>query len=104
MFSEEIIAKVWEKAFPQPNNNPNIFRKDYSGAWICYSEYGKRTEYGWEIDHLKPLSKGGTDDLSNLYPLFWKNNLSKGEDYPEWHTQWSSSGVKNESFIKYWRV
>ncbi len=103
-FTKEQILAVWNKAFPQTNNNPDVFRKDYAGAWICFSQYGMRSEYGWEIDHLKPVSKGGTDDPANLYPLFWKNNLSKGDDYPEWGTEWSSVGVKNEPNKKDWHV
>lgn len=57
-FTDEEIKKVWEKATKQPNNNPDVFRKDYAGAWIRRDDYGKRDKpYGWEIDHLKPLVK-----------------------------------------------
>jgi 5-methylcytosine-specific restriction endonuclease McrA len=49
-----------------------------------YGEYGQTSKYGWEIDHIKPVSKGGTDDLSNLQPLQWENNRRKGDNYP-WH-------------------
>jgi hypothetical protein len=39
--------------------------------------YGDRnSSYGWEVDHINP---NGGDDLSNLRPLQWKNNLEKGE-------------------------
>ena len=45
-----------------------------------YRQYGDRTsEYGWEIDHIIPKSKGGTDDICNLQPLHWDNNVAKGE-------------------------
>jgi HNH endonuclease len=33
---------------------------------------------GWEIDHITSQDHGGTDALSNLRPLQWKNNASKG--------------------------
>jgi 5-methylcytosine-specific restriction endonuclease McrA len=47
------------------------------------SDYGNtNSQYGWEVDHIKPVAKGGTDDLSNLQPLQWDNNRKKGDTYP----------------------
>lgn len=96
---------VWEKAQKVPNNDPKIWRKDYAGAWIKRSEYGNRDSiYGWEVDHRKPICKGGTDDLSNLDPLQWENNCTKGDDYPKWETSVSSSGTKNVLCKKSWHA
>ena len=77
-FSEGKKQKVWEKGKSVPPNDPKVWRKDQCGAWIKRSEHGNReSKFGWEIDHID--AKGG-DDLSNLRPLQWENNVATGED------------------------
>jgi hypothetical protein len=77
-FSEDIVQKVWEKGKIVEGYDPKKWRKDACEAWMNKSSYGDRSSsYGWEIDHIKPESESGTDDLSNLHPLQWENNASK---------------------------
>jgi len=79
-WSDEIILAVWKKGKIIGNNNSNVFRKDACGAWMKFSDHGDRdVKYGWEIDHINPVSNGGGDVLSNLQPLHWENNMSKGD-------------------------
>jgi len=62
------------------NNDPKIYRRDACGAWMKFNDHGDReAKYGWEIDHIHPESLGGTDELNNLQPLHWKNNVKKGD-------------------------
>lgn len=76
-FSDDKIQKVWEKGKIVSNYNKNKWRKDQCNAWMQRDKYGKRnSKFGWEIDHINP--KGG-DDLSNLRPLQWENNVATGE-------------------------
>ena len=76
-FSESTVVQVWEKGTIGPGYDPRAWRKDQCGAWIGRSYYGDRnSKYGWEIDHITPVSHGGGDELSNLRPLHWENNAA----------------------------
>jgi 5-methylcytosine-specific restriction endonuclease McrA len=69
---------VWNKGKTIRGKKHDLYRKDKLGNTIYYSSYGKNSEMGWEIDHSKPQSKGGTDHLNNLQPLNTKANRQKG--------------------------
>jgi len=80
-FDAASIEAVWRKAAAASYDG---FRKDACGALMHRSKYGKTEQWGWEIDHIKPVSRGGTDDIANLQPLFWENNRHKGDNWPQW--------------------
>lgn len=84
-FDELIVNAVWQKGQVVSGNDPNVFRKDAFGTWMRRSDYGNTdSQYGWEIDHIEPVSVGGTDHLNNLQPLQWQNNRTKGDVWPNW--------------------
>ena len=73
------IDQAWEEAKPICGQNPDVFRRDSDGNKIRKASYGTRGEYGWELDHVKPKSKGGSDKSQNIQPLHWKANRKKGD-------------------------
>lgn len=82
-FDEDMIDKIWNKGVVVKGYNPDLYRQDSCGAWMMRSEYGSADNIlGWVIDHVYPISKGGADDLINLRPLQYQNNISKSDFYP----------------------
>jgi 5-methylcytosine-specific restriction endonuclease McrA len=79
-YDHQTLSAIWAKASVVPNNDPNVFRKDTCGAWIAWRDYGNRdSKYGWEVDHIVPVARNGSDSLSNLRPLHWQNNARKSD-------------------------
>ncbi len=76
---EELKLAVWSLGRPIPGYVSTAMRYDCEGNIILFSQHGNcDSEYGWEIDHKHPKSKGGSDELWNLQPLHWRNNRRKG--------------------------
>ena len=74
------IAAVWNKALAIPGQDMSLWRQDPCGAYMYRWHYGKTDSlWGWEIDHMYPVARGGTDSLNNLQALHWKNNRRKGD-------------------------
>ena len=76
-FSEDLIKRVWFFKF---STNPS--GEDACGNTIDRDQYGQQTETGWEIDHIEPVAKGGTDGIQNLQPLQWQQNRKKADKFP----------------------
>lgn len=79
-WSEETIIAVWNKGRKIPYFSSDIWRWDTCGKVMKFIEHGNRdSEYGWEIDHIRPVKFGGSDDPDNLQPLNWINNADKSD-------------------------
>jgi len=84
-FSASDKLNVWNKGTVVSGYDSSKYRKDSCGAWMQWDKYGDTSSaHGWEIDHIKPVSQGGTDVLTNLQPLQWQNNRHKSDNWPNW--------------------
>lgn len=82
-----VKLQVWVKAQPIIGQDPSLWRSDACGGIMRFTDHGDtNSKFGWEIDHMKPVALGGTDDIANLQPLHWENNRKKGDNYP-WYCQ-----------------
>lgn len=77
-----LVDRVWEKGEPIKGKNPDLYREDAFGNELYKPSFGKQGEKSWEIDHKRPIAKGGTDDPRNLQPLQTAMNREKGDQYP----------------------
>ena len=86
--SEQLKRDVWGKGriVPDKGNahwDPAEWRYDCCGKPIKYTEHGNiKSDVGWEIDHIKPVARGGIDAIDNLQPLQWEKNREKGDTFP----------------------
>lgn len=104
-YSTEQIQKVWDKGTIVPNYDSSKYRKDACGAWIVRDKFGDtHSPYGWQIDHIYPeaklklrrLDQESIDNIKNMRPMHWRNNASKGADYPTYHSVMKAVDNHNE--------
>ena len=80
--SDELKEKLWEKSRKVRGRNQNLWRRDAYGNLIYKPAFGTQGDVGWEIDHIRPQSRGGSDNPKNLQAINTNENRKKGDQYP----------------------
>ena len=105
-FPEETLDIVWQKGCKVEGLDLSVYRTDAANALMKRSLYGQEGNLGWEVDHIFPKEKlkdkdvpdNRWDDIVNLRPMNAKNNVAKGEEYPEYNVavQMDGNALRNK--------
>lgn len=79
MADDDLVNKVWNKAKKVRGEDPSKVRQDPYGNEIRKDQFGGKGRASWEMDHIKPASKGGSDAVRNLQALQTKKNRELGD-------------------------
>ena len=76
--NRETAMRLWGKSFGKKTKI-----KDFTGREIAKGAYNDRnSEYGWNVDHILPQSKGGKTADYNLICCHIKTNDEKADKFP----------------------
>jgi len=76
--NRETAMRLWNKSFGKESKV-----KDYAGRVIAKGAYDDRnSEYGWNVDHILPQSKGGVTAEHNLICCHIATNDEKADRFP----------------------
>jgi len=79
MATKDQIDKAWKNAKPLRGEDSDKYRQDPYGNQIHKGSFGKNSAMGWEVDHIKPAARGGSDATQNLQALQTEVNREKSD-------------------------
>lgn len=78
--SKYTTLEVWNKCFGKQEDVC-----DYTGRLMKKSACGNpNSKFHPTLDHIRPLSKGGSDVLENIIICHRDTNEEKGDKFPAW--------------------
>lgn len=89
--NKETAMRLWGSQFGKA-----LRVKDFTGRLIVKAAYNQRgSEFGWNVDHILPQSRGGKTNDSNLICCSISTNDEKGDSFPSFN-----ANGKNFQIIK----
>ena len=79
MATDDQKEKAWKNADTIRGKDPDLYRRDPYGNVMYKPSYGRISRMGWEVDHITPQSKGGSEATRNLQALNSSVNRSKSD-------------------------
>jgi len=77
-YEREVIRSVWRFAEIVPGTDPELWRRDEFGDWICRLDYGRRhSRFGWEI--FDPGAGRHAQGVYAMRPMQWRNFVEQYE-------------------------
>ena len=77
---DSTIKRFWEHEF-----GDNEVGSDFAGWEVRKGSYAQEgSRYGWNVDHILPLSMGGTDEMANLQITHIETNIERGNKITFW--------------------
>ena len=73
---------VWSKTEQMKGARWAEYRQPPYDAEFRYDDYDKKTPHG-KIDHIKPKSRSGSDNITNLQDLRWHTDSEKKQSEDE---------------------
>lgn len=103
MIDDKVRNIVWNKGRTDSKYSDDEVRIDACGAYMVRWCTHRENDFAWEVDHIIPVSKlmeydvpeDLRDDIVNLRPLNWHNNVSKGDDCPNYKAKYIRKGESN---------
>lgn len=76
--NRETAMRLWNKSFGRESK-----AEDFAGRMMAKGAYNDRnSEFGWNVDHILPQSKGGATADHNLVCCHIKTNDEKADSFP----------------------
>ena len=71
MLDHDKAMKLWNSRY----GKSMTIAHDCRGREIRKESYGDRdSKYGWDVHHIRPISKGGTDNPDNLQIVHYETH------------------------------